>query len=312
LDIVKEELVAVHKSSLSRREFVALTSGLPLIGLPSAVAAGSAALTADQVVAAIRQAVEASGVTWSSQTVDTFKAGNPSTVVTGIVTTALATFEVLHRAVLTRANLIVTIEPTFHIRSDSPDSSTVAAAKLQFIEDNGLVVWRFSDHWPQVTPNPLAKGLVEAMGWNWGNVHGDPPRLVIPTVGGGRGAGRIRLAALSAQIKNRLKVTGMRVVGLPSTPVTTVGLLPGTTGLSDTRALTPDVDVILAGEVRDWMGAEYMNDLANAGHGKGMILVGRVVSEEPGMKVCADWLNTLGLGVTANAISGGDPYWRPL
>jgi hypothetical protein len=63
-------------------------------------------------------------------------------------------------------------------------------------------------------------------------------------VGGGRGAGRIRLAALSAQIKNRLKVTGMRVVGLPSTPVTTVGLLPGTTGLSDTRALTPDVDVI--------------------------------------------------------------------
>jgi hypothetical protein len=244
LDIVKEELVAVHKSSLSRREFVALTSGLPLIGLPSAVAAGSAALTADQVVAAIRQAVEASGVTWSSQTVDTFKAGNPSTVVTGIVTTALATFEVLHRAVLTRANLIVTIEPTFHIRSDSPDSSTVAAAKLQFIEDNGLVVWRFSDHWPQVTPNPLAKGLVEAMGWNWGNVHGDPPRLVIPTVGGGRGAGRIRLAALSAQIKNRLKVTGMRVVGLPSTPVTTVGLLPGTTGLSDTRALTPDVDVI--------------------------------------------------------------------
>jgi hypothetical protein len=67
---------------------------------------------------------------------------------------------------------------------------------------------------------------------------------VIPTVGGGRGAGRIRLAALSDQIKNRLKVTGMRVVGLPSTPVTTVGLLPGTTGLSDTRALTPDVDVI--------------------------------------------------------------------
>lgn len=64
---------------------------------------------------------------------------------------------------MSRANLIITIEPTFHIRSDSHDSSTVAAAKLQFIEDNGLVVWRFSDHWPQVTPNPLAKGLVEAM-----------------------------------------------------------------------------------------------------------------------------------------------------
>ncbi len=44
---------------------------------------------------------------------------------------------------------------------------------------------------------------------------------------------------------------------------------------------------------------------------KGLILIGRLVSEDPGMKVCADWLNTIVPEARATAIPAGDPYWRP-
>ena len=56
--------------------------------------------------------------------------------------------------------------------------------------------------------------------------------------------------------------------------------------------MLPNVDVIVAGEVREWETVEYVRDKVFAGEKKGLILVGRVVSEEPGMAICADWLKT--------------------
>ena len=56
--------------------------------------------------------------------------------------------------------------------------------------------------------------------------------------------------------------------------------------------MLPNVDAIVAGEVREWESVEYVRDKVFAGEKKGLILVGRVVSEEPGMAICADWLKT--------------------
>jgi hypothetical protein len=36
-----------------------------------------------------------------------------------------------------------------------------------------------------------------------------------------------------------------------------------------------------------------------------------VVSEDPGMRACADWLKTVVKEVPARWIGAGDPYWRP-
>ena len=47
------------------------------------------------------------------------KAGEPATPVTGIVTTSLASLDVLQRAVKAGANMIVTAEPTFYSRGDA-------------------------------------------------------------------------------------------------------------------------------------------------------------------------------------------------
>jgi len=90
-----------------------------------------------------------------------------------------------------------------------------------------------------------------------------------------------------------------------------VGLLPGTTPIQAALKLLPNVDVIIAGEVREWESVEYVRDKVFGGEKKGLVLVGRVVSEEPGMSVCADWLKTFVSEVPVRHISAGDPYWRP-
>ena len=71
------------------------------------------------------------------------------------------------------------------------------------------------------------------------------------------------------------------------------------------------MDVIVAGEVREWESVEYARDVAFSGQRKGLVLIGRVVSEEGGMSECARWLATLVSEVPVRHISAGDPYWSP-
>ena len=73
----------------------------------------------------------------------------------------------------------------------------------------------------------------------------------------------------------------------------------------------PEADVILAGETREWESVEYAQDTVAAGRQKGMIMLGRVVSEDPGMNVCAEWLKTFVHEAPVRWLPAGDPYWRP-
>src|SRR5437867_10355625 len=95
--------------------------------------------TAREVVAAIQKNVS---VPWNSETVDTFKAGNPDTTVTGIAVTMMATLDVLQRAAEKGQNLIITHEPTFYNHLDIPEdmeqNDPVWTAKRTIIEKHGL------------------------------------------------------------------------------------------------------------------------------------------------------------------------------
>ena len=149
----------------SRREFVAIAGGGSLMA-PAVFAQNTATapITGSVVVERIRGNV---GVEWKTDGVDTFKAGDPATVVKGIVTTTMATMDVLRKSVAAGANMVITCEPTFFAKADNQNAPTdpVLAAKRDFIQKNGLVVWRFSDHWRVRKPDPLAQGLSDEMGW---------------------------------------------------------------------------------------------------------------------------------------------------
>jgi hypothetical protein len=47
-----------------------------------------------------------------------------------------------------------------------------------------------------------------------------------------------------------------------------------------------------------------------AGEKRGLVTLGRVVSEDPGMRVCAEWLKTVAGDIPARWIPAGDLYWR--
>ncbi|MEP6905024.1 MAG: hypothetical protein ABI875_03015 [Gemmatimonadales bacterium] len=76
--------------------------------------------TAAEVIERIKKNV---GVPWPESTVDTFKAGDPGTAVTGIAVTMMATLELLERAAAKGDNLIITHEPTFIVTSGRPSST---------------------------------------------------------------------------------------------------------------------------------------------------------------------------------------------
>src|SRR5258708_24477005 len=123
-------------------------------------------LTAREVVARIQQQV---AVPWQSDTVDTFKAGNPDSPVSGVAVTMMATLDVLQRAAAAGDNLIITHEPTFFDHLDisdqlpEKDNDPVLMAKRKFIAEHGLVVWRFHDHWHARNPDGIEAGMRQSL-----------------------------------------------------------------------------------------------------------------------------------------------------
>src|ERR1700761_2113358 len=145
------------------------------VGIVAGATAQEPRITAREVVAKIQKQV---GVEWKTETVDTFKAGNPDTPVTGVAVTMMATMDVLERAAAKGLNFVITHEPTFYAHLDTPEgvpeSDLVWAEKRAFIEKHGMVVWRFHDHWHMRTPDGIEVGTVNALGWEKFQSPNDP------------------------------------------------------------------------------------------------------------------------------------------
>ena len=301
----------MKRAHISRRRFVQMTgaAGVVPLGLASAET-----LTAEAAIGRIQAEL---GGEWLPTGLDGFKAGSPSTVVKGIATTAMATLNVLKQAVQANANLVLTYEPTFYSRADGrvPDSTPgrgpggfdagdpVIQAKRQFIETNGLVVFRLRDHWQARKENDMVTGLAEALGWSTRGVkNGDalyeiPPASTEATIG---------------LIRSKLNLRGgLRVVGDRHATIRRVLLFPGSMAPATMWQRYSEVDLIVAGEVREWENTHYAADMFTAGEKRVLVTTGRVVSEEPGMRACAEWVKTVVKEVPVKWIGAGDPYWRP-
>src|SRR3984893_17152535 len=276
---------------ISRRRFARLagTSAVaPFVGI------GAEPLTAEALIGRIQAQL---GGDWPATGPDGLKAGDRTTVVRGIATTAMASLDVLKEAVKANANLIVTYEPTFYGRADGRAPAAgggpigfgaddpVIKAKREWIETNGLVVFRLRDHWQARKENDMVTALAAALGWSSRRVKSDDARYDIP-------------AATAEEtvdlIRRRLSIRGgLRAVGDRKATIRRVLLHPGPMTPAIMWQRYSEVDLVVAGEVREWENTFYAADIFTAGEKRALVTVGRVVSEDPGMRACAKWLETV-------------------
>ena len=281
----------------SRRAFVLGGAGL-------VAAASGGAITAAQVIDRIKKNV---GVPWRGETVDNVIAGNPDTPVTGIATTMMSTLEVIERAAAAGKNLVITHEPTFYLHQDRTEPLAGGATyqfKADFMRRHGMVVFRFHDHWHAHRPDGIAFGMARELGWE---SNADPADLRLFTFPG------TPLGRFAKEIASRLKIRTMRVVGDPELQVRRAianwGYVSQERGID--MLARPDVDVLIGGEAREWEVAEYAQDIIATGKKKALILLGHVVSEQSGMKYCAEWLRSFVTEVPVEFVAAPEPFWSP-
>jgi putative NIF3 family GTP cyclohydrolase 1 type 2 len=265
--------------------------------------AKTAQRTAKEIVEVIQKQV---AVPWRAETVDTFKAGNPDTRVTGIAVTMMATMDVLERASAKGLNLVITHEPTFYAHLDRPEGieedDPVWAEKRAFIEKHGMVVWRFHDHWHMRNPDGIEAGMVKALGWEKYQTTASQYLFVTPET---------TVKQLAEEVAKKLDSPVVRVVGVPEMKVTKVALSPGAAGAeAEMHALEREsVEVLLVGETREWETVEYVADAVTQGRKKALIVIGHIPSEQAGMEECTSWLKGFVKDVPVEFVPAKQPFW---
>jgi putative NIF3 family GTP cyclohydrolase 1 type 2 len=249
------------------------------------------------------------GVPWTEPTVDTFKAGDPDTQLTGIAVTMMATLEVLQHAAASGHNLVITHEPTFYDHMDrreplEQEHDAVFAAKQAFLTQHKLVVWRFHDHWHRRHPDGIEAGMVRALGWERYQSAANEFLFVMPETS---------VKELAAQVRDRLRVRTMRVIGDPDMKVTKVAMVPGAAPFDMQRKALQrdDVEAVVLGEAREWETIEYAADAVTAHLRKALIIPGHIPSEQAGMEECARWLKTFVTEVPVDFVPASEPFWTP-
>lgn len=286
----------------SRRTFLTAAIGVSITNLARAEAAQP--LTAGHVIERIKANV---GIPWRAQTVDHIIAGSADTPVKAIATTMMATLDVVQRAAANGKNMIITHESTFFSHQDRVDQlqqDETYQFKRDFLSRNNIVVFHFHDHWHGRRPDGIATGMVRELGWEKNADAVDSRLFRFPG---------IPLARFTRDIESKLKIRTMRVVGDPRLPVNrvlaswgNVSLMPGIPFISRS-----DVDVLVVGETHEWELVEYVQDQIASGRKKALIVLGHVVSEQAGMKYCAEWLRGFIGEVPIEFIAAAEPFWRP-
>lgn len=270
------------------------------------------------------------GVPWQSQRSDGFSDGilfgSPDTTVTGIVTTCTPTLDVLRRAVASGKNTLICREAPFYSRGERAplfwrngpapskelmDNDAVCRSKQEFISKNNLVIIRFLDNWEARRTDGQLRGLARALGWHQfhataiygvGDYQPQNVYFLLP---------RTSLNVLAQNLKEKMNIRGVRVIGDPASTLHKVALKHGLLLVADAERLLrePGVDVVIAGDTVEWEAGPYFQDLVTARKAKGLILIGNEASEEPGCGEVAEWLKGFVTEVPIEWIPAGDPFW---
>lgn len=290
----------------NRRSFlknsISIAGGAAILGSPLfsfATPAAGTSYTVNDIIRIILQEVKVDPI---PDTIDTLKYGNPETIVTGIISTMFPTVAIIEKAAALNANLIIAHEPTFYSgldRTEKLKDNAVMKQKKALLDKYGIVIWRFHDYSHTTRPDMILEGFNRKMGWISGTEA--DPIIHIPAVS---------LQTLIAQLKKKLSISHVRIMGDLSRSCSSIALLPGAWGVDKHVEYTEKYkpDVLIVGEQVEWETTEYFRDGRKMGLQTALVILGHAVSEEPGMAYFAPWLEPKVPGLKVTHIPTGDPY----
>lgn len=241
---------------------------------------------------------------------DIIVAGNGQQQVTGIVTSFMATVDVIKEAIRIGANLIITHEPTYFNGSDQNEwlkDDVVYNEKIKLIDEHKISIWRFHDYMHMAKTDMIYDGLKDRLGWESYQVSSSNPWIYeIPTV---------KMKDLVEFLKLKLNMSNIRIIGELNNEVSRVGILVGGGSLGLGKEEMPievmmneQIDVMLCGEVVEWTLCAYVNDAKMLGINKNMIILGHERSEEWGMSYLAEWCKDKIIGIPVHFVDAKEPF----
>ena len=260
--------------NFTRRKFTQsglLASVAALLGSSGMPTFAAEPLTAQQIVDKL---IVAMGPAWHPTSYrDTFKMGDPDTPVKGVACCFMSTFDVIKRAHAKGLNFVISHEPTMWTDPDllAPvQNDPLFKLKLEFVNDNKMVIWRTHDSLHSMQPEPMITAENRALRWTAYAVPGHPMTYNF--------APHMSLKEVVGQFVENAPTRSARVIGDPEMTVATLAfcghnLNPNVEGLEK-------YDATLSIEVREWETTEYGRDLVASGAKKAMIIVSHESGEE--------------------------------
>lgn len=287
-----------------RRKFLAaVTAATALAAVPGAGFAQvfSGSKTIREVIDLVISSVPGAPL---AATVDTVKAGDASQQVTGIVTTMFATIDVIRKTAASGANFIIAHEPTFYNHADDTgwlENDEVFRFKSALLQKHKIVVWRCHDYIHAHKPDGVLTGVLAALGWQKYYDDKNPYLVTIEPA---------TLRTVTELAKKRLNIPHVKVIGNDKQLCTRIALIPGAAGgRSQITALQKQQpDLLICGELNEWETSEYIRDLRAAGSKISLLVLGHIVSEEPGLEWLVKWLRPQLPGITVTHIPSEDAF----
>lgn len=261
--------------------------------------------------------IEKTGVTPLpyDKTCDHIMCGSKDMEVTKIVTTFMATVEVIREAIRFGANLIITHEPTWFTGLDETEwlsEDPIYLKKRKLLEENGITLYRFHDHMHMDAEDGIYRGFDLEMGWKQYRIENAPGMehfgccYQIP---------KIKLRELSDFFKEKLAMEVIQIVGNKEMEVERVGVLVGGGSLGLGIEELPmqlmdknNLDLVVCGDITEWTISAYVNDATALGFNKGMLVLGHERSEEMGMKHLVPWLKDIIGEIPVKFIDAKEPF----
>jgi hypothetical protein len=287
--------------TITRREF---TRNTLLVGATSAIrispSVAEAPISAQQLIDKITSAM---GPAWNPTSYrDTIKMGDPNTRVNGVASCFMSTFDVIKRAHAKGLNFVLTHEPTMWTDADllpGVQNDPLFKLKLEFVNDNKMIVWRSHDSMHKMQPEPMRTGELQKLGWGK-FTSAEDQRTYHFSPG-------LTLSDAVRQFSEKIPTGSLRIIGDPNLVANTA------THCGHSCAATVEglekYDVAFANEAREWETAEYGRDVIAAGGKKAVIVTAHESGEENGVHFFTSWFQQRFPTIHIEFIPTGDRLW---